>query len=700
MNKFSIIVPKDIKYLSDWKEFSLSNYQSPIILNKVLTGCGFTEYCISCDLNIILCSPRKILLENKRDQHKGQVYYAENTAEDLVNFEKDLNNLSPKKRANMTDEDEEGDNPESYEQQFITEDTKERLKEIKDKKVKAVIKLKEGVKEYWRDCSNHFTGRKRPCKILVTYDSFRHIKEALGDNIKFFHIVVDEMQAVMTDSKFKSNAELEFVSHLQGLDKVCYASATPMMEKYLDQIPEFKDLPYYQLDWTSEDPWRVVKPKLNINYCGKRNIYHNLKEVINEYLEGKFAVYRYRDENGLLKEIHSKEAVIFLNSVKEISKVIKACGLKPSQCNVLVSKTDANEKTIREAFGKNKLGTKVSHIGKVPKQGEPHKMFTFCTRTVYLGADFYSPCARTFIFSNANIDSLSVDISLDLPQILGRQRLDENPWRNEADLYVTLRYEGKKSDQEFEKRLKEKDDMTKDLLEIYDDLNPDEKRKRESLALKYESDAANSSYKNDFVAVNRHDGKSMKVVLNNLVRLAEIRAFEIQTIDYSNRFSVLSAVRNSGTVEERRAVDDAILEFNSVSYFKDKMKVICDTEAKLTEHEFDVFLKLIPIRYSNYVFAIGTKKIKACKYVEKLCEEYYSSELSNQSQDSNLKETILKTFSVGSRYSNQDIKRILGTVYSDIGYKKTPKATDLWEWFNLKRVFFDGSNGFEIVSLK
>ncbi len=62
-------------------------------------------------------------------------------------------------------------------------------------------------------------------------------------------------------------------------------------------------------------------------------------------------------------------------------------------------------------------------------------MFTFCTRTVYLGADFYSECARSFIFSDSNIDTLAVDISDDLPQILGRQRLFENPWKNDAVFY-------------------------------------------------------------------------------------------------------------------------------------------------------------------------------------------------------------------------------------------------------------------------
>ena len=65
-------------------------------------------------------------------------------------------------------------------------------------------------------------------------------------------------------------------------------------------------------------------------------------------------------------------------------------------------------------------------------------MFTFCTEQFILGADFYSTNAEPFIFSDANIDSLAVDISLDLPQILlGRQRLIENPWlKNHAEFFL------------------------------------------------------------------------------------------------------------------------------------------------------------------------------------------------------------------------------------------------------------------------
>ena len=42
MNKEFLTVPKGIRYISDWKEYDLSNFPFPHILNKVITGCGYT----------------------------------------------------------------------------------------------------------------------------------------------------------------------------------------------------------------------------------------------------------------------------------------------------------------------------------------------------------------------------------------------------------------------------------------------------------------------------------------------------------------------------------------------------------------------------------------------------------------------------------------------------------------------------------
>ena len=89
MNKITIDVPEGIRYISDWKEFNLP--ENPCIINKQITGCGFTEWCIRNNQNIILCSPRKILLENKEEQHPGEVFYLRNDSDKVIDVDKDLN---------------------------------------------------------------------------------------------------------------------------------------------------------------------------------------------------------------------------------------------------------------------------------------------------------------------------------------------------------------------------------------------------------------------------------------------------------------------------------------------------------------------------------------------------------------------------------------------------------------------------------
>ena len=43
MRKKVLKVPKGIRYISDWSDYNLSDFDFPHILNKTLTGCGYTE---------------------------------------------------------------------------------------------------------------------------------------------------------------------------------------------------------------------------------------------------------------------------------------------------------------------------------------------------------------------------------------------------------------------------------------------------------------------------------------------------------------------------------------------------------------------------------------------------------------------------------------------------------------------------------
>ena len=90
MQKFEINVPRGIRFLSDWNEFRFSQFPGKCIINKQIPGCGFTEYCINGPEDVILCSPRKLLLKNKWDQHQQDVYLVRNEMDKDPDTDKDL----------------------------------------------------------------------------------------------------------------------------------------------------------------------------------------------------------------------------------------------------------------------------------------------------------------------------------------------------------------------------------------------------------------------------------------------------------------------------------------------------------------------------------------------------------------------------------------------------------------------------------
>lgn len=670
-----IIIPKGIEYIGDWDGYKLEDYQFPHILNKVLTGCGYTEYCIRNDQPLVLTSPRLFLLRNKADQHENplEVFYVNNDVEKSVDFEIDIS--EEKERSERKDK--------------LTE----------EEKVDRIEKLKRDIREYTYKCAiKHVTP-----KILVTYDSFRHVKDALGDVINSYQVVVDEFQSIFIDARFKSDTEIELLHQLKGLQKVCYVSATPMLDKYLDMLPEFKDLPYYEFDWVTEDPNRVIKPKLEIKFT--RSLNEEAKRVIHSYQQGKYDT-RLRDGGT----IESREAVIFMNSVSSICQAIRSNKLHLEDCNILCAQTDANDEKVRKAFNDvlkketeelkdhPKVPKDVPVIGKIPTRGQQHKMFTFCTRTVYLGADFYSTNAKTFIFSDSNIDCLSVDISMDLEQILGRQRLKENPWKNCAKMFVKVTSKKHKiTQEEFKERLEEKERKTISLLNSY---NTSEGK--HDLSEKYQRDAKASHYKYDYVAVNVHAGKDLVPVFNNLMMVSEMRTFEVQQVDYKDRFTVFNALGERQVEGVGQEVEDRFKTFCSFKNSMDKLRYLVKvSEKELTGENLTNFLGLIPEKFREYYTEMGPDRIKASGYREdKLRAEWTKQHQEELGVSDELILDIAEYFKLGYRYSKSGIKDKLKELYQKHGYQKTAKASDLQEYFWLKDVKFleDGKwvNGFEI----
>ena len=685
MNVIPINVPENVEYISEWTDFEYP--LGHLILDKTICGCGFTEYCLNNSIPTVLCSPRKKLLENKEEQHNSEkgresglreVYYFRNDYENNIDYDGDS-------------EEKEMKTP------FSTNTTKlegiqeqENLDKLeKSEKKKYLSPIKDQLRSYIESCS----GQSNPFKIIVTYDSLHHVLDVLNEyySSNSYVIVVDEFQSIFMDSSFKATVELDFVEDVKGCANVLYLSATPMLEKYLVELDYFKDLRFLKFIWNEE---RIdhVRSELRV----VRSINNEVAKIIQNYREGKYPDKVLAD--GTIK--YSKELVIFVNSIRSICDIIRKCDLKPEETNIICADSSKNITKLK----------KVGHqIGNIPTYGQPHKMFTLCTRTTYLGADFYSTNAFTVVCSDCNIQTMTIDISLDLPQILGRQRLKENVFRNEV--LILYKAENKKGAVINEKKLvndekvKYKEEKTLKLIEEYNKMSDEGKL---LCAEKWANDK--NLYKNDYIGISNRTGEA---VFNYLVKIADKRAYDVTRKEYIDDITIRRGIESIENVnievvdknielEMQGAYNYLVQEFNKDGDFSRRMKLLCDIYFQYPDF-FQAYSNsplqcIIPINYQNYINTIGFEKIRTLNYCEGDIITYIQSQQNLQNS------SITSLFNVGDKYTKKQIKEMLGEFYSLNNISKTPKASDLEQYYILKsiklKVNDKWENGFEIIKKK
>ena len=647
MEKVILKVPYGIQYISEWKDYQYP--EGRCIVDKGVTGCGYTEYCLRNSRDIVLCSPRKLLLENKFEQHQKEgnwnVLYLENEIEDYSGVSN-----------------------------FVT-------------KVRDHIYKCRGANEY---------GEVKPIKFLITYDSLYHLIDTLRilsateglSGINNFSYVVDEFQSIFLDAFFKASTEFDFVEYLQDCDNILYLSATPMLDEYLLEVPEFKDLMFYELDWSETGYTENIK----LQRKSIRSISGECGKIVDRYLHGIFPTTL--NKNG--KPVESKEVVFYLNSVSDIIRVINKMGLTSRNTNIICSDTDDNQRKLR------KIGFK---IGKVPLRGETNKMFTFCTRAVYMGADFYSDCASSYVFADPNIKCLALDISLDLPQIVGRQRDKNNPFKNNITLYYRI-LSGNNilTKEDFDSTESQKQDSTQKLLDLFKKATPGEQKE---YVQKLKDSIEVSKYSRDFVSIS---SKTNMPVYNKFIELADRRAWKISQVDYQDSINVTKALSEleydlsngvSGNYEI--AFQNFIHEFEETNRFSEKLQIYCEyldyyKDIKTVFDNIRLFVK--EPEYQKYYDFYGTNGCKAKKFRKKDLEKDFINNMKNDF------ELIYKEFNIGEMYTSKNIKNRLGIIYASLGISKTPKATDLEKYFEVKSILIPNSEtgkrdkGFKIISKK
>lgn len=666
---FELIVPPNVKYISDWTDFSFSKLEGPCIIDKVIPGCGFTHYAIHCPEDMIICSPRKILLENKHQQDPNTTYLVVNTSESTLEVDKVFS-------AKTTSKGTKKKSGSSLKPDQLVLKNRDRIREE--------------LEEYIKFCS----GVGIPIKILVTYDSFRIIREILEELklMKQFSVFIDEFQSILSDANFKADVEIQFLEYLKNIERLYYVSATPMMDNYLDKIDNFKNLNYYKLDWETLQPGRLTKPDLQVKEVVK--ISQVIDRIINSYKSGNY-VFSVSPITGQL--VYSKEAIIYVNSVDMILSAIKRNNLTPTEVNILCADTVYNTDRINSI--PSSLGQ--FEIGRVPLRDEPRKMFTFCTRTVYLGADFYSDNARSFVFSNANLDFLSIDISQDLPQILGRQRLLENPWKNSAEFYYTPLIPGSKNAIDrsvFTEQQKKKIRTTEEVIKSFETVKTEEAK--DFIVNMIFNNFKVLGYSKSYISVITKNTRGVleKVpAFNNLVMIAEQRAFDIQQVDYKDRFSVAATIVKNNLADpviNSKIYTDFQTRYAQATSFFNKAKLLCE-DTDITDEIRDQFVKVdlsvTDLVYLSYT-KLGPQRMATLMYNPTKIKKELNI---NTFNDSGLIDYMKSEFKPGELIPTSELKERVRKVYSTIGYQGCPKGTDILKYFEAEKTstYIDDGTG-------
>ena len=617
MHKITLNVPEGIRYLSDWHNLwnTLLPEGQHYILNKRICGCGATEAYLRSGRKVILASPRKHLLYNKYSQHLSDNLH-------LYRYQ--------------------GDKKRYFENTGNTE--------------KDIFAFNNELGRYLQS-----GGRK----ILTTYDSLGKIQEVLissGECLQEWTVVVDEFQSMFCDCQYKATTEYEFSMILGMFSTVVYLSATPFLESYLDMTGQFGGLTVYELLWPAN---MTQIPEVEV-IRSRKSVACLCARLVDDYRKGNGKAIMV--DGG---KFIAGEAVFYINSISEIKKIILENNIRPEEANIICSSKPENIRKLDELS--QKTGMKF-RIGDIPQRGEPHKMFTFCTSTVYIGADFYSTNAYSYIFANPRISSMTVDVSVDLQQIIGRQRLEENPFRNSATLYFNTR-ESRVDRQALEEAVREKKEKTQRQIKNYVVVP----YKNEMLQM-MEDTIRKYGHKEHYCCIVRDSNGRVCVIENEILEIADRRAWEVTNMIYNNDFSMYRALKAGVNVTKAAdsnnpEIQRIFTEWNMDNRFDRKARMYCDLHenAPLLLEECN----FIERKYKDYYDTLGREGFKSSHWREDYIKQALAPVPMKLLPRNEIAGRLMNVLKAGGEYTKSEVKEILRGIYHELGIQGKPSASDI-----------------------
>ena len=618
-------MPKGCRYMSEDPDLlTYLGHFNKFILNKTVTGCGGTSLFLNSSIDVVIISPRLQALKDKHEQHP-----------DTFLFHSPYTNNG--KRA---------------------DDIKRLMSELNN---------------YISFCGSTPFTNKKYAKVLVTLDSCDKVIDVLKKNaaINKFLFVVDEFQCLIGDATFKGTTDMNFLIRLDCEAKnICYLSATPIPDMYLDFVPQFKGLPYIKLEW---DPDVLEEPNvIEIQMKKDESAEKICSNIIRDFKTNGYFARKVVDG----QVVYSTEACIFLNEVRSIINIIVKNNLKPDEVTILCS--DGKVSGLPKGFKAGGLCT--------DKYNPRNKTFTFCTKASFEGVDFYSTNAMTYVFINAGKEWQTLDIMLDIPQILGRQRLDINPFRHDAVIYYKTK-PNCLSEQEFRLQQTAMELETEQFINGFNNA-PDSMKERLIKLVRDRSD--DKKFVDDYVDVLQENGRQT-LGINTLVQMAMWNKWHQRSHYYNNSCQLMASIQSAIAKNVNR---NEVKNFEAWYYSaKDNDRLKGYSDFRNTYTEYDPFIlqnPFIDIRYHDWYGKLGYDKLARLNFDEQKVEQEYNSFCNHEP----IAQECRNVFETGRFYTKAEVKRMLQNIYDSLGLiGRKAKSTELGSYLNAKERMITDDEG-------
>lgn len=485
--------------------------------------------------------------------------------------------------------------------------------------------LKKGLKEY--------LSKEGTKKIMCTYDKIPSLVSLIIP--KEYRLLVDEYHNLLKIYSYRKEAVEGVLEHFNEFKSFCFMSATPIA---MDFKPDaLKNVEEYIADWKHIEPLTILPYKTNRAYMLTANL-----------------IKAYQREGYIKKdELKSYEAYFFINSVTEIKKILEYTHLTNDDCRIICADEDKNRRTLGEY--------QISSSTDAPKK------FNFITSKSFEGVDFYSETGICYVVSNIHNEHTLLSVDMDIPQIAGRIRNTNNPFRNLVVHIFNTRpkdyYENYgKAKKEIEKEL----EYAKERATAYNRLSIGAKKQQKS-------DLGKSSFL-------KYDEKNDEFIVNDMAAKVVLYNYRLMNSIYRSQKDLVAEYERAGILHSKVEwvqLDDNFIKpvckkptFLETFILYADMKYCLDIEAKQSIEKEYPFIR-------DALCKLGVEQVKKLRSMKAVKVALEALKKENICADSDIGQRLKTLLTIGAFMPSKELKAIA----QQFGMKK---PMDLKEWVELE----------------